>query len=420
MSSELCKRILSGFIFGLILLFPFFPPTANASDWPQILGPTRNSVYPAADLKNDWPKSGPSTLWKKKTGTGWAGPVIAGERLIFFHREDDNEVIECLDAHTGKNLWRHAYPTDYVDGFGFDNGPRATPCIANDRVYTFGANGTLNCVELKSGKPIWNIDVRQQFSAPKGFFGMACSPLVDKERLLLNIGGADGAGIVCLNAKTGKLLWKATDDEASYSSPVVARFGEKDQAIFFTRKNLFALDPAKGKVLWQHSLGPAMQASVSGAVPLVMNGSVFASASYGAGALVLDVKGNETKTVWRSDEILSCQYNTAVFLDGHLFGFDGRLDTGPRPELRCVEVRTGKIKWKTSRIDAGSIILTGNSLLILTVNGQLIQSRADTTHYEEIGRAQVLGLEVRSHPALASGLFYARDKRQLVCIDLRK
>ncbi len=420
MSSRLQTRIISGFLSGLFLFVLSFQQKTPASDWPQFLGPSRNGVYPSADLKSNWPESGPTTLWKKKVGTGWAGPVVTGKRLILFHREDGSEIVECLNVRTGEAIWRHGYASDYVDGFGFDNGPRATPCIADERVYTLGANGALHCVDLKSGSLIWKIDVRKQFSAPKGFFGMACSPLVDDGRLLLNIGGTDGAGIICLNARTGKTIWKATDDEASYSSPVIGDFNGKKQAVFFTRNNLFALDPQRGSVSWQYSLGPSMQASVSAAVPLVIDGSVFASASYGAGAVLLNVSGKTPEAVWRSDDILSCQYNTAIARDGHLYGFDGRLDTGPRPELRCVEIRTGRIKWKTSRIDAGSIILAKNNLLILTVSGQLIQAKATASNYDETGRTQILGLEVRSHPALAGGLYFARDKRQLVCIDLRK
>src|SRR5579872_3843962 len=194
-------------LFALTLC-SLFLTQAWGGDWPQFLGPARNGVYAGADLAETWPKEGPPVVWQKSVGQGFSGPAVADHKLILFHRRDDKETVECLEAKTGKPVWIFAYPTAYQDDFGFDEGPRATPSIADGRVYTFGAEGALHCMDFATGKEIWSVNAKTEFQAPKGFFGIACSPLVEGSAVLLNIGGAGGAGIVAFDKATGKVLWK--------------------------------------------------------------------------------------------------------------------------------------------------------------------------------------------------------------------
>src|SRR6185295_15250810 len=150
-----------------------------------------------------WPKEGPTQLWQKRAGQGFSGPVVASGKLILFHRLDDKETVECLDAKTGKANWSFDYPTKYRDDFGFDEGPRATPAIADGRVYTYGAEGILHCLELEKGTDLWSKNIKAEFHTGKGFFGIANSPLIEGNAVLLNAGGRDGAGIVALDRKEG-------------------------------------------------------------------------------------------------------------------------------------------------------------------------------------------------------------------------
>src|SRR6185503_4136715 len=221
-------------------------PVIGAQDWPQFLGPNRNGQYPGTNLAAAWPKEGPPVVWQKKVGSGFSGPVIATGKLILFHRLDDKEIVECYDATDGKTLWKLDYPTHYRDDFGFDEGPRSTPAVATGRVYTFGAEGALHCLDFATGKKIWSVDTKAEFKADKGYFGMACSPLVENNAVLVNIGGANGAGIAAFDKVTGKLVWKATDDEASYSSPTAATVNGKRRVLFFSRAGLAVLVPATG------------------------------------------------------------------------------------------------------------------------------------------------------------------------------
>ena len=220
---------------------------AAAEDWPQLLGPNRNGVYNGGDLASSWPEKGPPQLWKREVGAGFSNPVVSAGRLILFHRRGDNEIVESLDAKTGEPQWKFEYPSGYRDDFGFDEGPRASPVVVAGQVYTFGAQGMLHCLQLASGKKIWSVDTAKEFAVRKGFFGAASTPLVEGSRLFLNVGG-EGAGIVAFDKDTGRVLWKSTGDEASYSSPVSAAFGGEKKIVFFTREGLVVIDPATGEV----------------------------------------------------------------------------------------------------------------------------------------------------------------------------
>ncbi|PYV39454.1 MAG: alcohol dehydrogenase [Acidobacteria bacterium] len=241
----------------------------TVTDWPQFLGPERNGVYLGPALAESWSSGGPRVVWKKEVGQGFSGPVVTQGRVILFHRVADQEVVESLDARTGNPQWRYAYPTSYRDDFGFDPGPRAAPVVAGDIVYTFGAEGQLHAVSLASGKKIWSEDTMRRFGVAKGFFGAAGSPLVEDGKVIANIGGR-GAGIVAFDAKTGKVLWKATDDEASYSSPAGATIGGRRSSVFLTRARLIGLDPATGQVQFQRPWRARQSTSVNAATPLII------------------------------------------------------------------------------------------------------------------------------------------------------
>lgn len=391
--------------------------TANAEDWPQFLGPNRNGSISQANFPAAWPKTGPSVLWQKKVGEGFGGPVVSADKLIIFHRLDSKEVVECLDKKTGKELWRGDYPARYRDDFGFEEGPRATPSIAGERVFTFGANGDFTAWDLTKGTKLWSIDTRTQFKTGKGFFGIACSPLVESNTVILNIGGKDGAGIVAFDGATGNVRWQSTDDEASYASPVAATLGGKRRILIITREAFVALDAADGKLVFRHAWRPPMHASVSAATPLVIGDEIFISASYGTGASLLRFKEGAPEVIWSKDEVLSAHYATAVQRDGFLYGFDGRQEQGC--ELRCVELKTGKILWSESGLKAGTVTLVNDQLLVLTERGELIQAPASPTGFKPVQRAQILPFTVRAHPAVADGFFYARSKDKLACFDLR-
>jgi outer membrane protein assembly factor BamB len=388
-----------------------------ADDWPQFLGPTRNGVSTETGLDSGYGKKGPRVIWERPIGQGWSGPVVAGDRLILFHRIGDNEIVQCLSAADGKEHWKFEYPTNYVDDFNFDPGPRATPLIGGPHVYTLGAEGKMHCLDLASGKKVWARALSEEYKAGKGFFGIATSPILEADLLLVNIGGKD-AGIVALNKDTGKEVWKATRDAAGYSSPVVATMHGDRQAVFLTREGIVALNPSSGKVLFQKRWRSRNNASVNAATPVVAGNEVFFSASYETGGIVLAARSQGYEEIWSNDESLSCHYGTPIHKEGYLYGFHGRQER--KASLRCIDWKTGKVQWTKERFGCGSMILADGKLIILSEDGELVLVEATPKGYKELACGQVLGPACRAQIALSNGRLYARDTRKLVCLELKK
>jgi outer membrane protein assembly factor BamB len=389
---------------------------AAAADWPQFLGPDRNGTYSGPAIEIQWPEGGPRRVWEKKIGQGFAGPAVVGNRLLLFHRLGNREVVEALDASTGAPLWRHDYGTTYRDDFGFDEGPRSVPVVAEGVVYTFGAEGMLSAIALETGKPLWSVPTAERFKVPKNFFGAAGSPLVLDGRVLLNVGGPK-AGLAAFDARTGSVLWTATDDEASYSSPTAADFGGQRLALFHTRSGLEIVDSAKGTVKHQFPWRSRSRASVNAAVPLVVGDVVFLSASYGTGAAALRLGSSGLTKLWSSDEVLSSHYATAVHRDGMLYGFHGRQEYGQ--SFRAVELLTGKLLWSEEGFGAGTVTLASDRLLIVRESGELVVAEASPRAFRVLARAPVLPGTVRAYPALADGVLYLRNETTLGAFDLR-
>ncbi len=394
----------------------------HADDWPQFLGPTRNAVSAETNVAEPWPDSGPAVVWRKSVGHGFSGPVIAGTRTVLFDREQNLERVSCLDSATGRELWKFEYPTSYEDDFGFDDGPRATPAVSEERVYTFGAQGILHCLDLATGKKVWSADLQRDYQARKGFFGLACSPLIEGGAVLLGIGGTPDAGIVALDKSTGRLLWKSCSDEAGYSSPVAVTIHGKRKVLFLTRAGLVVIQPATGRIDSQFPFHSRNPMSVNAATPLVIGEEVFLSACYGTGAALLRVGEDRIEKIWSEDDLLSNHYATSVELNGYLYGVHGRTDPGfsPHPTFRCIDLKTRRLCWETGTIGAASVIRAGSQLLILTDKGELIEVRASPEAFKQFARARVLSGEARAFPAFANGFFYARSKDELVCLDLRQ
>jgi outer membrane protein assembly factor BamB len=314
-------------------------------------------------------------------------------------------------------LWQHHASTAYRDQFGKGDGPRSTPLVTAGKVYTLGAEGRLSCLELASGHKIWEQSLQEEYRMPANFFGVGTSPLVEGAALLVNVGAPD-AGIVAFDKDTGKELWRATKEGASYSSPIAATIDKVRHVFFLTRQGLVALDARTGDVHFTKPWRARMIASVNAATPVVIDGHVFLSASYNTGAVLLKVDGDSVSEVWKSDAALSNHYCTSIRQADYLYGFDGRQEEGAR--LRCVEWATGKVAWSEERFGCGSMVLADGLLLIVTEDGDLVLVEATSEGYREKARARVLGKPCRAQIALANGLLYARDDEKLICLNLKK
>lgn len=411
------SKIPTGFAFATLVVLVSGTLPGRGADWPQYLGPQRDGHSHETGLLAQWQADGPERLWSLEVGAGFAGVAVAEGKVYLFHRVGNEEILQQLDAATGAKGWSLAYPTRYVDDFGFDAGPRATPVVAGDRIVTLGPNGDLHATDRKTGTKIWSRNVLADYSASKGFFGAASTPLVVGNHLLVNVGGKD-AGIVAFDVQSGKELWKATRDAASYSSPTLGKIQGQDRAIFLTRAGLVILDPKTGTVSHTLPFRSRLEASVNAATPLVRDGEVFLTSSYGVGAIRLKPQGQELDEIWANDRALSCHYNTPILVGDYLYGVHGRQEGGGA-ELRCVSWATGEVRWTRERYGCTSLIAVDGAILALTEAGDLVRFVPDPQAYRETGRAKILNFPTRAAPALADGRLYARDEQMLVCLRLK-
>jgi outer membrane protein assembly factor BamB len=404
---------------GIAFVLAVVIGAARADDWPQFLGPTRNGMSTEKGLAASWPRDGPPIVWHRDVGEGYSAPAIAGDRLILVHRVGDEEVVECLNAATGKPQWKFAYATTYVDMLGKGNGPRATPTIARKSVITLGAEGMLHAIDLEKGTKIWSRPLLKDYKVPRSFFGVGSSPLVEGELVLVNV-GAKKAGIVAFNLADGHEVWKATDDGASYASPVVATIGKERLAVFFTQYGVQLLDPKSGGVRYRHPWRARYPESVNAATPLVIGDQLFFSACYETGALLVKLRADgDPEEAWTGEDVMDNHYNTAIYHDGYLYGIHGRQERGP--SFRCVELKTKKIAWEKERFGCAAMIYADGRLVALTEAGDLVVVEATPTAYRELARARVFEAgPCRAQIALANGRLYARDRKKLICFKLSR
>lgn len=387
-----------------------------AGDWPQILGPSRNGKAENEPIADRWPNDGPRLAWQREVGSGYAGVAVVGGTLVLWHRVGDESLAEGLAVATGRPLWKVAFPTSYTSTIAPDDGPRCVPLIDGDRVFVVGAQGDLHCLALKDGKKLWSRNTFEEFNAPEGYFGAGSTPIVAGDLLVMNVGGP-GAGIVAFSLKDGSTQWKVTDEAASYASPCSIMVDGKRQLIFATRLTTVALDPANGKVAWRYPFG-MRGPTVNGATPLVIDGHLFLSASYGIGARWLKLSSTGVDEVWDNGDLMSSQYTTCIEHEGVLYGIDGRQDQGIA-RLRAIDPLAQKILWTEEEFGTGNLILADGKLVILKTDGELILATPDRNRYVKLANAKVLETTAQALPALAEGRLFVRDTNTLKCLLLR-
>ncbi len=407
--------------FRSLLVLALCASGAAAEDWPQWLGPRRDAS--STEKVTPW-KEAPKVVWSQTVVEGNSSPVVAGGR-VFLHTKvngRDEEEVAAYDAGTGQVVWHKTYPRG-KGTFLFGNGPRATPLVDHGRLYTFGITGILSCFDAADGKQLWQVDTAKTLKAPGLFFGASCSPLLDGDRLLLNVGGK-GASVVAFGKDKGDVLWKSQDDAASYASPILLGEGKGRQAVFLTGQGVLSLSLADGSLLWRYDLADPFHESATTPVRV---GDLLVAGSIGSGSVGLRLETRDDKPaaaqVWKNPQ-LTCYFSTPVAVGKeHVYLVTGTpplRGTAVSSTLRCVEAGSGKELWQKPKVGKyhASLLRTGNDrLLMLTDKGDLALLDPDPKEYRELARSHVCG-ETWAHPALSEGRLYLRDGAKLICLQM--
>jgi outer membrane protein assembly factor BamB len=393
---------------------------AIAEDWPCWRGPRRDGISRETALLKEWPKSGPRQLWRAELSGGFSSVVVTDGRVFTQTKEKNQEVVVCLNAATGKDVWRYRYDCDYGAYRTFTGGgrpqartgPRATPTVEGDRVYTLGATGVLLCLEARTGKKVWQQDLLKIAGMDVPTHGYCGSPLVVDHCIFINPGGPRGKSIAALDKKEGAVVWQALDDPVGYACPVWAEVGGAFQVIFFTGAGVVGVAPKDGQLLWRFPWKTRPPLHI--ATPIYADGKVFVSSNYGSGGAVfrLTNKG-EPETVWKSLAMQN-HFSTSVLYEGHLYGVsEGR--------LRCVEFQTGTVKWSRAGLGRGSVTLADGHLIALGEHGEMILARALPSEYAEVSRCQIFDTATLTWtaPVVSGGRLFVRSENALLALDLR-
>ncbi len=441
---------------------------AQAEDWPQWLGTKRDGVWRESDVVETFPTDGPKSVWRVPIGLGYSGPAVANGKVFAMDRVLDEGVslppnafskgknkgkerVQCRDERTGELIWKHEYPAEY--SISYAAGPRCTPTVDGDRVYTLGAMGKLYCLNASTGKPIWEKDFIKDYESLLPVWGFAAHPLVDGDKLICLVGGSDSRLVVAFDKMTGKELW-ATESCAGdfgYSPPMIYEFGGKRQLIIWHAHAVLGIEPENGKRIWRVDF-ESKAALTAPTSRKVGNDELFITSFYN-GSMLLKVNATGASIVWKSKSKgemanqtadLSSIMCTPIVEGDYIYGVCSY------GQLRCIKAHTGERVWETMNATRGKltppkiaekeepdakerwsnafIVKQDDRYFLFNEQGDLIIARLSPKGYEEISRAHLLDptnkdagrMVVWVHPAFANKCVFVRNDKEMICVSLAK
>ena len=388
-------------------------PATPASYWTDFRGPTRDGHYTEQAILTAWPATGLTPMWKQPAGAGYASFVIANDRAFTIEQRASREVVAAYDVETGLELWTNEWAAEFREIMGGD-GPRATPMWADGLVYALGAMGEFRCLDEQTGDVVWRVNILEDNDATNLQWGMAASPLIVDDTVVVLPGGPAGRSVVAYDRRTGERVWSALDDKQAYSSPMLVTLGGERQLLVLSATRLIGLRPVTGEVLWDQAW--QTQADINAAQPIVVSDNrVFVSSGYGVGAAVLELTpagdGFAVREVWRNIRMKN-RFASSVLHDGYLYGLDESI-------MACVDIETGELQWKAGRYGYGQIVLASGHLIVLTEDGDLALVRATPEGHDEVARFPVLNGKTWNYPALSGGRLLVRNLREMAAFDIR-
>lgn len=425
------------------------PGIARADDWPQWLGPRRDGVWRETGILSSFPAGGPPRRWRVELGAGYSGPAVANGRVYVLDRLvptnapkarsafdvsqiPGSERVLCLDEKDGRRIWEHTYDCPYTVSYAA--GPRTTPVVEGDRVFTLGTMGDLLCLDTRTGRPVWKHDFKADYGLKIPTWGVSAHPLLDGQKLIC-VAGGEGSVAVAFDKDTGRELWRALSArEPGYCPPVIYELGGRRQLIIWHAEAVNGLDPETGRVLWTRPW--KLNYGMAIATPRQVGSQLYLSCFYNGSLLLGFEPGQaEPKVVWQTQKMserdtthLNCTMATPFIEGGHIYG------PCSYGQFRCLKLETGERLWETFAPTSGKserwgscfVVQNGDRFLLFSEKGDLILARLSPAGYEEISRTHLLDPVntdpgrpvVWSHPAFANRSVYVRNDRELVCVDL--
>lgn len=388
--------------------------TVSGADWPRFLGPHGDSISRETGILKDWSQEAPKEVWRiPMTDEGHSGPAIQGDTVYLHDHEGENDIIRALDSSNGQQKWRFSYAETGSENHGFT---RATPTFENGLVYTISRTGVVHCLEAATGKKIWRADVMTDHGGEPPKWGVSNSAYIDGDRLI-TIAAGENSHVVSLDKKTGRKIWAGGGtDIAGYATPVRAEINGQSQYLVFTGVSFIGVDTEDGSLLWRHPWKTRLDSNAC--APIVIDKDlVWIASGYRRGCALLQIKGTEVEEIWANKKITP-HWSSAVFMDGHLY------TTTPPGFLVCVEARTGEEKWRskgTARgFEHGGLCAIDGTLIVIEGNtGNVVQVAISTEAYRELGRfSPFKSTRCWVAPVVAHKKLYVRSPKELVCLDI--
>ena len=380
--------------------------------WTDFRGPNRDGRYDKSDILTAWPADGLPMRWHQPIGGGYASFVVADGRAFTIEQQRRREVVAGYDVATGRELWTHAWDAYFTESMGGD-GPRATPTWDDGRVYALGATGEFRCLDAETGRLIWKHNILTDNQAGNLSWVMAASPLIVDDKVIVLPGGSRSQSVVAYHKLTGEVVWTSLNDGQAYTAPMLVTLAGRRQILVVSARRAMGLGVEDGSLLWDYPW--RIWTVLNIAQPVVLNESrVFLSASYGHGAAVFEVtrsdSGFEAHTIWQNKRMRN-KLSSSVLHQGYIYGLDESI-------LACVDAETGERKWKGGRYGYGQLLLASDHLIVLSESGDVVLVKATPERHEELARFSVIKGKTWNVPAIADGCLLVRNTTQMACFDI--
>ena len=387
----------------------------RGGSWPGFRGSQRDGHYDETPILTNWPATGLRLLWRQPIGGGYASFAIAQGLAFTIEQRREEEAATAYDVQTGREIWADRWKDKFSDSYAED-GPRATPVWSEGKIFALGAMGELRCLDALSGKLIWSRNVLVENKGPAPTYGVAASPLIEQEKLIVLTGAGHGRSVACYDKHNGKVIWSALDDVMGYASPMLVTLAGQQQLLICAETRTVGLRLKDGKLLWEypwrvlHDQNPIAQ-------PVMLGTNRFLlSAGYFTGCAAVEIARNDTgfaaRKVWQNKNLKN-KFTSSGLWQGHIYGLDEDI-------LTCLDAETGERKWKDGHYGYGQLLLAGGHLIILSGEGDLVLVRATPERREELARFPAIHGKTWNHPAIANGKLLVRNAAEMACFEISK